>query len=115
MAQQRDIESRAEALAVLALTRSPRLTVSRIDHGWHDLEVTISLERPAKGCSFGVEVIGVIRARSAAVLNERVRTQLGRHWDSLRMRVQERPRAIPLLLLVFSADSGKGFHGWLDE
>jgi hypothetical protein len=102
-----DVQRRAEALAVMHLTRRDDLRISRArwnEPAW-DLLVWVTSAATAD-CRFGVQVRGVEEPVSSA-------RELGGEHRAGRGIVADPD--VPVCLILFSMDDDRGFYRWASE
>lgn len=112
------LEQRAVLLATVALTRHPDVLVNRnpTDRG-PDLEVEIAPGGKSLGRMFGVELKAVISQQriGRTVDSDRVRLASPLRSGIKQFQARYRDLPYPLLFIVFTMDSDRGYFGWLRE
>jgi hypothetical protein len=102
------LQERAEALAMVAFTRLPGVSVEQPKFG--DLNLLVTLPSRLGGRVFGLEVKGVLGIQATLSQNHLAPQQWVNDFDS---SIGEAP--FPIGLLVFDMANDCGYFGWYLE
>lgn len=100
------VAHRAEALAIVALTRSPKVEPIRFDFGTLDFIAYIQETRGGRYCFFGVDVKATIALGSVDAANK-----YG-HTINKDGKLTAKTYFFPTIVLLFSMQDEMGYFAW---